>query len=138
MANNLRAAVESMRSDRDRVENATMKRTEVEVRVKVVGSGEANVTVTFPVVFAERPFFTCGHELEENHSPELTNFPAFSATVLRWITKEKSDERVYYVGCDVGVVALGKTDMESYAHLLFKGSAFRGPTIQATGTNEAI
>jgi len=134
----MRAAIEGMRSEHERIDDATMKRVDVEVRVKLSGSGEANVEVTFPVVFSERPFFTSGHELEENHAPEATNFPAFSATVLRWITKERPDERVYYVGCDVGVVALGKESMESYAHLLFKGLAFRGPTIQAPSTDESI
>lgn len=134
----VRSAIESMRYDRDRINDSTIKRTEVEARVKIVGSGEANVAVTFPVVFVERPSFVCGHELEENHSPETTNYPAFSATVLRWEIKERPDDRAYYVGCDVGVVALGKEDMESYAHLVFKGDAFRGPSLQPPTTDDEI
>lgn len=135
---NLRAAVESMRFDRDRINDSTIKRTEVEARIKLVGSGEANMEVTFPVVFVERPSFVFGHELEENHSPEATNFPVCSATVLRWILKERPDDRAYYVGCDVGAVALGKSDMESYVHLVFKGDAIRGPSLQAPSTSDEI
>jgi hypothetical protein len=134
----LRAAIESTKATEDRVAGATIDRAEVEVRLRLKGSGEVNAEVTFPVVFSERPFMTFGHELELNHSPEATNFPVCSATVLRWITKERSGDRVYYVGCDVGVVALGKASMESYALLLFKGKAFRGPTIQAPGAEDTI
>lgn len=106
-----------------------MARTQVEARVDVRGSGESRVTIDFPVIYSEKPIFTFGGELDLNQTPEETNFPVISVMVLTWDTIEKSDQRTFYRGCEVGIVCLGKERQRAIAHCVFEGMAFRDPTI---------
>lgn len=115
-----------------------MARTQVEARVKVRGSGETRTAIEFPVLYAEKPIFTFGGELGGNHSPEAGNYPVISVMVLEWDVVERSDQRTYYRGCEVGIVALGRTLQRVTAHLLFEGLAFRDPTIGSTGLQDPI
>lgn len=120
-------ALERRRQELERVDNSSIKHTVVTGTVKVKGSGEVTVDFDFPVQFVEKPTFTFGAELGMNHSPVAGSFPVSSATVVGWNLKEKSDQRKYYIGCTLAVVALGATDQRVLIHCVFQGKAFRSP-----------
>ena len=126
---NFRGALEARQNDRNLAQNSLMSRTQVEARVDVHGSGESRVEIRFPVIFSEKPIFTFGGELALGSTPEETAYPVISVMVLTWTTIDKSDQRTYYTGCEVGVVCLGKERQRAIAHCLFEGMAFRDPTV---------
>lgn len=135
---NLRRTLDAQRAERATSSNSDMARTQVEARVKVRGSGETRRAIEFPVVYARKPIMTFGGELNGNHSPEAGNYPVISVMVLEWTTVERGDQRTYYTGCEVGIVALGRPAQRVTAHILFEGLAFRDPTIGGTGLQDPI
>lgn len=138
MPGDLRRSLEHQRNQRVTARNSDMRRTQVEARVIVRGSGETRVSVDFPVLFSRKPIMTFGGELTRGSTPEAGNYPVISVVVLTWDTIERSDERTYYRGCEVGIVALGKERQNMRAHILFEGMAFRDPTTGGTGLEDPI
>lgn len=134
----LSQAVRFREDDRDRSRQSQMAIMVVEAQTKIAGSGEVAIDIKFPVVFAEKPHLSFGHELGPNQSPEATNFPVCSVTVLRWTTRELTDQRTFYVGATIGVVALGRENMRSVVHTTFRALAFRDPTMGPVALNEPI
>lgn len=134
----LRRSLENQRANRVTSANSDMARTQVEARVKVRGSGETRTAIEFPVLYSRKPIMTFGGELNGNHTPEAGNYPVISVMVVEWTTVERSDQRTYYTGCEVVIVALGKTTQRVTAHILFEGLAFRDPTIGSTSLEEPI
>lgn len=128
---NLRQTIEAREADQRMARDSVMALTQVEARVNVRGSGEVRAEVTFPTVFSETPLMTFGGELDDNHTPQAGNFPVISAMVLEWTVIERSEDRVYFVGAEVGIVCLGKTRQRAIAHLKFEGMAFRDPAVRA-------
>lgn len=138
MPGDLRRTMERRRNQRVTATNSDMRRTQVEARAKVKGSGETRVTIDFPVLYASKPIMTFGGELFGGSTPEATNYPVISVVVLTWDTVERSDDRTYYRGCEVGIVALGKASQNMNAHILFEGIAFRDPTIGSGSLEDPI
>jgi len=118
------------RDDAHRINSMTVKVTEVSGRVLVSGTGELNVDVNFPVWFCERPIFTFGGELDENHSPLATLFPTISAVVINWEKKKEVEGVVdgYYIGASVAVVTTGRSGQALWLHWTVKGKALTNPT----------
>lgn len=131
-------AIRFRADEQDRNRQSRMVRVVVECAIKVAGSGEVSTPVVFPVVFAEKPVPSFGHELDVNQSPEATNFPVCSVTVLSWKTRDMSEQRTFYTGAQLGIVTLGRERMRSIVHVTFRGLAFRDPTVGVVGLNETI
>lgn len=136
----LRRALEARERQRSLADTPLMKRTQVEVHVDVRRAGETRAEVRFPVIFAEKPIFTFGGELEVGSTAEETNYPVISVMVdgNAWKTIEKSDQRTYYTGCELLIVCLGKEAQRAVAHCLFEGMAFRDPTVGDTRVGGTI
>lgn len=134
----LRRQLESNRNRRITAQNSDMGRTQVEAKVRVIGSGETRASIDFPVLFSSKPIMTFGGELGGNSTAEEGNYPVISVMVDTWDTVEKSDQRTYYRGCDVLIVTLGKEHQRVTAHVLFEGKAFRPPTVGSTGLRDTI
>lgn len=138
MPGDLRRTLEHRHRQRVTAQNSNMRRTQVEAKVRVVGSGETRATIDFPVLFSDKPIMTFGGELVGNSTAEAGNYPVISVMVDNWDTVERSDDREYYRGCEVLIVALGKENQRVDAHVLFEGMAFRDPTIGGTGLEDPI
>lgn len=131
-------AAEQRRADIAQTERASIKQTTVFGIVRVKGSGEVLVDFEFPVEFVEKPFFTFGADLASNHAPEAGAFPVHSATVSKWELLEKSEQRRYYVGCTLAIVALGAENQRVNINCVFQGKAFRSPTSSQTDVDSGI
>jgi len=126
---NVRRSLERRAAEQIMAGDRTMARVQVESRVDISGSGEVSVEIDFPVVYSAKPIFTFGGELDDNQTAEETNYPVISVMVVRWKTVERPEDRTFYVGATVAIVALGKENQRAIAHCLFEGLAFRDPTI---------
>lgn len=134
----LRRTLEGRRRQLVTARTSDMARTQVEARVNTVGSGETRATIEFPVLFSRKPIMTFGGELASGSSAEAGNYPVISVMVDEWDTVRKADQRTYYRGCDVLIVALGKERQRVTANVLFEGMAFRDPTVGDTGLTDPI
>lgn len=131
-------ALEKRREDLAQTDRAVIKHTNVFAVVRVKGSGEVLVDVDFPVAFVERPYFTFGAALASNHAPVAGSFPVSSATVTKWITDDRSEQRSYFTGCTLAVVALGDANQKVNIHCVFQGKAFRGPVGTETTVDSGL
>lgn len=102
----------------------------IDFRVKILGAGEVEVPVDFPVLFIERPTFTCGGEFDQFTSPPIVagQMPRFSAVVTRWESVARPNaNNLCFVGAHVAVVTSGPFLMTMFAHLSFRGIALVDP-----------
>lgn len=131
-------ASEQRRADIAQTDRASIKQTTVFGIVRVKGSGEVLVDFDFPIEFVEKPFFTFGADLASNHAPVAGSFPVHSATVSKWKLLEKSEQRRYYVGCTLAIVALGADRQKVNINCVFQGKAFRSPTSSQSDVDSGI
>lgn len=123
-----RGAIEKNRDNTTRIDAMTVKVTEFSGRVQILGAGESAVDIQFPVLFSERPVFTYGGELDENHHPVAGSYPTISAIVDTWdqVGKtESSDGR--FKGARVVVVTTGTEGQHMWLHFSFTAKAMRNP-----------
>lgn len=130
--------MEKRREDLAQTDRAIIKHTSVFSIVRVKGSGEVLVDVEFPVKFVEQPYFTFGASLASNHAPEAGSFPVHCATVTHWDTEDKSEQRQYYKGCTLAIVALGADNQRVNINCVFQGKAFRGPSGSETTLDSGL
>lgn len=124
--------LENRRSNVDRINSHGIKIHVYSVDSPVVGVGEAIIEIPFPVLFVERPGFTSGFSLDENVSPQLTNFPTYSAVVVQWVRQPKkttSDNAnsFLYAGAILSVRLTGDVSQRATLHTRFEGKAMRNP-----------
>lgn len=126
----LNSPLERRRSDVTRVNTHGVKLHHYTVETLVNGTGEVFYDVPFPVLFVERPVFSCGLVLDDNQTVETGEYPTYSATVIYWDKLQKQGENVgyFYKGARVAVVVSGIDDQKAYMHTHFFGKALRNPT----------
>lgn len=92
-----------------------------------VEPGESILHLTFPIVFLERPVFTCGMELPGNEPLTYGAFPIWSASVASWSTRDMGGKATY-VGAELGIVAIAPENPTLELHYRFSGQSFTNPT----------
>lgn len=134
-----RGIAETRREDVRRIDAMTVKVTRVTGYVLIehetdVAAAESSVDLQFPVVFTEKPVFTFGSELAENHRALATEYPTLSATVARWESKGEVIGATLgrFVGAHVVVVSTGQVGQHIWLHYSFEGKAIRNPITPMT------
>ena len=129
-----RGLVEHRRDDLTRINSMTVKPTRVSGYITIahpsdIDSAEASVDLPFPVVFTEKPVFTYGAELGENHRALAGQYPTMSACVVLWDTVGAVEGATEgrYVGCTVATVSTGQAGQIIVLHYSFEGKAIRNP-----------
>ena len=131
--------MEQRRENVRRVDAMTVKVTRVSGRILVVGVGEAAVDVPFPVAFAERPNFTFGGELDENHRAVAESYPTVSAVVVNWDKEGEGPGRDgRYVGATLAAVTTGPDGQAMWIHYAFEGKAIRNPINEVGSLDDVI
>lgn len=129
-----RGIAEVRRQDLSRIDQMVVKVTRVTGYVLIqhdidVTAAESSVFLPFPVMFTERPVFTFGSELDENHRPLAGSYPTLSATVVDWqavgVVEGLTDGR--FNGATVTVVSTGQSGQHIWLHYSFEGKAIRNP-----------
>jgi hypothetical protein len=140
-----RGIMESRRDDVKRVDAMTVKVTRVSGYVLVVHdtdvtTAEASVDLTFPVVFTEKPVFTFGAELADNHRPLAGSYPTMSAVVSLWETvgEVTGATEGRYVGATVVTVSTGQAAQNIWLHYSFEGKAIRNPLNDVGSIDDVI
>lgn len=105
--------------------------------VDVTGPGETVVTVSFPVMFMEKPNFSAGLELADNNWLTLENFPVWSATVGQWTINRSSSGVNRYVGAQIGLVLFSPA-MRGVLHYSFVAKSFTNPSNRDPSLGEVL
>lgn len=135
-----RGLMENRRETVRRIDAMTVKSTRVTGKVLTLGPGEGSVDVSFAVNFAERPTFTFGAELDDNHRAVAGRYPTVSAVVVGWnVVKEiEGATEGYYTGATLAVVSGGQADHKLWVHYCFEGKALSNPLTGVEGVDDAI
>ncbi len=94
---------------------------------RVNGQGEAQIDVTFPTRFVEKPILSFGAELIEGDSQVPGFMPWANVIVLSWTTKEIPPTGRAYTGARLGVVSGGVSFQKMNIHWKFNGKALKSP-----------
>lgn len=129
--------LEERRGDVERIDESGAQYFKIEGIVQVIGTGEAMARLLFPVYFIDKPTVSFGAELDYGaptvtHSTDGTDidsgFPTWSATVLTWDFRFKSDGSSLYVGALLGIATRGPNiNQNMNVHWTVQGTALRGP-----------
>lgn len=124
-----RGIMEQRRETVDRIEAMTVQMTEVFGRVMSIGAGELAIDIPFPVNFTERPLFTFGAEMEDNHRAVLGSYPTVSAVVVTWNKSGEVEGAFdgYYLGATIVVRTTGGQDQHMWTHYSFMAKAIVNP-----------
>lgn len=129
-----RGIMETRRDDVRRIEGMTVKVTRVTGYVLLVHdaevvTAEATVDLPFPVTFTEKPVFTFGSELADNHRALAGSYPTLSAVVVGWDTVGEvvGATEGRFVGATVVTVSSGQAGQNIWLHYSFEGKAIRNP-----------
>ena len=101
--------------------------TAVTGQFRVNGQGEAQIDVTFPTRFVEKPILSFGAELIEGDSQVPGFMPWANVCVLSWTTKESPPQGRLYLGARLGVVSGGVSFQKMMVHWSFNGKALKSP-----------
>lgn len=137
----IQGPLEERRWDVSRAAQLAPKPTRVSGRVLVVGSGEATVSVKFPVRFLEEPIMNFGWVLGENQSLESGNFPFVSVGAFNWQRTEKMQNAnvgYTYHGCSLAIALTGQEEQQVWVHWTATGRAFRNPDTATEQSNETV
>lgn len=122
--------VEARRAEIERQRDAQSQYFKVTGIVEVVGVGEAQVELAFPVYFAEQPILHFGGELAVGSLTVVAgSFPQWSATMHAWYYSFKPDGTKLYVGGILGVVTFGDPLQVMDIHWSVEGVGLRNPAI---------
>ncbi|QBQ74879.1 chitinase [Caudovirales GX15bay] len=94
--------------------------------VDLSGPGEATATISFPLVFAEKPVFTYGFEMGPSTWPVHGDFPIGTAVVMRWDQKMIGSTTTW-VGAQVAIMLVGIAG-PAVMHYDFKGKSLSLPS----------
>lgn len=125
---------ERRRRDVERVNAMVAKDTTATGRILIVGTGDCQIEILFPVSFSNRPFFACGQALDDEEGPEQEvlagHYPKLDATVIHW-NKVRAVEGAfagYYIGCTLACHVDGSgPDQRLWLDWQFRGVAIRNP-----------
>lgn len=126
-ARQIQVQLERRRHQLESVAETAASYAVVEGFVEVLGGGETEATIWFPVHFVDEPVFTCGFSIAGYPRPVRGGVPLARATVLEYKTTVKSDERVMYRGALVAIVLNTRADVQGKLSVCFSGVAFKNP-----------
>ncbi len=112
----------------ERQANSEAQPTIVTGEIQVNGTGEGAVTVSFPVLFVNKPYFSWGSELGPGQPTVSGSFPACSMSVLQWSEQMRDDGTVIYAGATFGTVTSGPIGQVMIVQWHMEGTALTGPT----------
>lgn len=101
--------------------------TKLDGEVRINGSGESTVPITFPVLFTEKPHLSFGAELIEGDALTVGFMPTISVVILGWITQESPPSSRFYRGAKLGVVTTGVRHQKMVVHWHLNGVAMANP-----------
>lgn len=134
-----RGLMDKRNRDLARVDDMTVKHTRVVGRALVVNAGEAAVELRFPVLFGNRPIFTFGGELHDNHHATLLQYPTVSAVITDWVTEPTGTGlEPRYKGARIAMVTTGQADQQMWLHYSFEAKAIRNPLATVDTADDVI
>lgn len=101
------------------------------------GFGQVNLNVSFPVTFVEEPVFSYGYALEEGEYVQGV-VPACTAVVVAWDKRTLTDDRVYWVGAQIGVRIEGWPGLLLWVHHTFTGVSLQNPVAGNGSMSETL
>lgn len=121
--------LEDRRAEVDRINAAEAQYFKVSGLIKVVGIGDAQARVAFPVNFVDKPVLHFGGELDYGQpTRSFGSFPTWSASVLTWNFLFKPDGAFVYVGAILGIVVTGLSSQIMNIHWSVEGIGLRTPS----------
>ncbi len=138
LAGSVQQPFEARRGDVSRAQSVEVQLTRISGTILVEGAGEITVPVSFPVWFVERPGFSFGGELSDNHWPAEGNFPTISVVVTKWDINERSTYGRFYRGADLAIVTEGQNDQQMWVHWHVEAKAFMNPIDQGDSVDGTI
>lgn len=91
------------------------------------GMGEAEVPVTFPVKFSQKPLLSFSAEVRDGDPLITSMMPKVSMVVLRWIIEDRPPYSNLYTGAVLGVVTEGPFASRMLATWHLDGIAYSNP-----------
>lgn len=131
----IRRALEQRRGQVERDRAVAGGKMIVEGVIDLLGTGEATVDISFPVVFTEMPIVLGGGAVATNQAIVDGEFPTFQVSVLRWdeIVNPAAPDSPTYRGCTLLIVVTGARDDEdtfqSHAFFSARGTALHNPIV---------
>lgn len=129
----LRQALDTRRSEVERIRSVTGGEHLVKGRIELRGVGEITVDVKFPVMFTEMPVVVGGGGVGENQIIRASQFPSWKVGVHRWLreTDPSIPDTPVYKGCTLVIVVEGAwqdyATFESFAFWTASGRALTNP-----------
>jgi len=120
-------AAEHRRGEVERIEQSGAQHFKLSGEVEVVGVGEAGVSLTFPVIFTDKPAFSFGPALDDGQAVTVGNLPNCSVVVVGWHERVRDDGTFNYVGAQLTIVTTGPSDQVMLVQWHMEGTALRGP-----------
>ena len=91
------------------------------------GMGEAEVQVSFPVKFSQKPLLSFAAEIRDGDMLITTQMPTVSMVVLRWIIEDRPPYSNMYTGAVLGIVTEGPVGSRVFVIWHMDGIAFSNP-----------
>lgn len=121
-------------AEKRRVEQVAVEDTKVMGRIRAEGVGEFLVDISFPVLFAERPFPFFGAPELIGDVPEVEHFPEVELAVYAWIMPDGSvaTDGVHFAGAKCSVRVSGRSRQGLWVPYRFEGRALTSINVEAT------
>jgi hypothetical protein len=120
-------AIELRRAEIERINNTGAQYFKASGEIQVNGTGEAAISVAFPIYFSDKPLLSTGFELGPGQPFVPGNLPVCSATVLRWEERVRDDGTVVFAGAVFGIVTSGPEGQVTVLQWHVEGTGLRGP-----------
>lgn len=120
-------AIESRRGEIERKRAAGAQYFKVSGEIEVDGVGETAISVSFPVLFVDKPAYSFGPELYPGQVTVIGNLPTASCTVLLWHHRVRDDGSNIYTGAQFAIVTTGPTGQAMIIQWHMEGIGLRGP-----------
>lgn len=122
-----------------RIDSMTVKPTRLHGRWQVIGAGEVQFDLAFPIQFIELPQFYFGGELDKTSVAVTGNYPGVMVTVLQWVnTNQAAGYDGLYVGATLGAIIVGPATQRLWIHWTFDGKALRNPVQAIEGVDDLL
>jgi hypothetical protein len=120
-------AFERRRGDVEQVNNAGAQYFKVSGIIEVIGPGEATISISFPVLFVDKPAFSYGPEVGSGQPTTIGNLPKCSVVVIAWDERVRNDGSVIYVGVQYAILTEGPADQVLFLQWHMEGVGLRDP-----------
>lgn len=107
--------------------------------VDIVGTGEALLDVSFPVLFTELPSIGGStFHLADGEVVEAGKFPDVKIGVKQWVFDQKLGTTRWYRGAQLSIVVAGHDGICITAHYQFEGRAIVPPVFTETLAEDVV